>query len=301
MAHTNPGTRLWHGVLLLVIGIILIGVGLTMGGQWNGFHLWPWGNTEKWVDIQDLDDDTLTEAVHTKKLDLQEGDLPSGIQQFDIDLKTANLILKTGANPGYKITAQKNRSIEVGTDDTVFHVKEKNWGGIISSDMDIYRQKIEITLPKDTKFAACVIKFGAGSIHIDTMDVNRLQIENGAGSIKGVGIQAQDVELETGAGAIVFNDCTFKDVEFKAGAGRIAFTGELNGKSVIETGAGSVELHIGGTESDYDITYERGLGAVIIGNETFAGIGNGRAGTSDASRQLKLTTGVGAIRVVFDH
>jgi hypothetical protein len=47
------------------------------------------------------------------------------------------------------------------------------------------------------------------------------------------------------------------------------------------------------------VDFNRGIGSVRIGDETFNGVGNGSAGNRDAKREIDLSTGVGAARVDF--
>ena len=43
-AITGRWHKLGHGISLLIIGCVLIGVGLSLGGHWNAIPWWPWTN-----------------------------------------------------------------------------------------------------------------------------------------------------------------------------------------------------------------------------------------------------------------
>jgi len=298
MAGRNSGGGVFKGFVLLCIGCVLIAVGLSFGGRFNGVNWWPWhqnGFKFEW-NGGDTDDDTRIRDIETL-----EGPLPAGLDTVDIRLKAASLVIRTGSGAGYRATDFEKGAIRIRTDGTRFSVEESDWQNSLRFGTGQARPVLEITLPVGLDLADCRISVGAGSVLLEGIAADSLRIDSGAGSVKGESLAAQKTVLKTGAGSLEFTDCVFDDTGIETGAGRVVFEGELTSRMEISTGAGSVRLDIGGSENDYRVDFNRGIGSVRIGSASYNGVGNGTAGNPSAEKRIKLSTGVGSVRISFDN
>lgn len=298
MAGRNSGSGIFKGFFLLCIGCVLIAVGLSFGGRFNGVDWWPWhqnGFRFEWNDGNSGGD------TRIRDIETLEGRLPSDLDTVDIRLKAASLVIRTGTDTGYLATDFEKDAIRIRTDGKRFSVEESDWQNSLRFGTDHARPVLEITLPEGLSLADCRISVGAGSVKLSRIKAEGLRIESGAGSIKGEGIAAQKTVLKTGAGSLEFTDCVFEDTGIETGAGRVRFEGNLTSRMEVSTGAGSVELDVGGTENDYRIDFNRGIGSVRIGSASYNGVGNGTAGNSSADKRIKLSTGVGSVRISFEE
>lgn len=292
--------------MLLVIGCVLIAVGLSLGGRWtnvpwlHGFNFGDWHFDSNWgnseiSDIQDIEE--------------LSGELPSELRSLEIRLKVANLVVKyadaggAGSVAGdageYRAEGFEKDSVEITREGDRLRIEERDWQHTIDFGNENPKPTVTIVLPVGIPLDMLRVNMGAGSASFESLDVRDLSVESGAGSIRGNGVKARSVSLEAGAGSIEFNDCEFGDAKVSAGAGRFVYSGTLGDNTTVSTGAGSVEMNVTGSADDYRIEFERGIGSVRIDGESFNGIGNGSSGSRSASRKIKLSSGVGSIRIDF--
>ena len=58
-------------------------------------------------------------------------------------------------------------------------------------------------------------------------------------------------------------------------------------------------MSINGKKDDYRIDYSRGVGSVRVAGESFNGMGNGTAGNGNADRKIRVSSGVGSVKIDF--
>lgn len=281
MRDKKNGSGLGKGFSLVIIGVVLIAIGLSLGGKWNANRIFPfngknenkswsqrWNRTWSW----NWDSDSIR--------DVQEisGSINRDIRAVKIDLKAASLEISTGDSPSYLASDFEKDTISIEEVSGVLRINEKNWTQRFGSNFTA--PVIHLILPE--------------KVILDFFELNM-----GAGSVKGSSVQSISVELDTGAGSLDFTDSYFERSDINTGAGRVMFSGTLGSRTTISTGAGSVEMKIKGNEDDYRIEFERGLGSVRIGNESMTGMGNGFAGNRNADKEISVSTGVGSVKIDF--
>jgi len=300
MAGRNSGNGVFKGFVLLCIGCVLIAVGLSFGGRFTGVNWWPWhGNGNgfrfEWNNNDNGDRNLI------RDIEILEGVLPAGLDTVDIRLKAASLVIRSGSSTGYRATDFAKDAVRIRTDGTRFSVEESDWQNSLPFGKNHVRPVLELTLPEGLELADCRISVGAGSVKLSGISADALRIDSGAGSIKGDGLTARKTVLKTGAGSLEFTGCIFDDTGIETGAGRVVFEGESGSRMEVSTGAGSVELAVEGAENDYRIDFNRGIGSVRIGSASYNGVGNGTAGNPSADKRIKLSTGVGSVRITFGN
>lgn len=282
--------------MLLCIGCVLIAIGLSLGGSLSGVQSWAWPwHANSRNDVWDGSGGNRS----IRPVEVKDGTIPASVKRLDIDLKAASLVIKKGASAGYHASDFGKESLRVEISGETLRVEERDWDHVMRFGPDFARQVVEITLPETMKLDMTDITVDAGSVTVESLSSDRCSVRGGAGAIKVRNIVSRDVRFQSGAGAMSFDDCEFVDADIEAGAGRIEFRGDLTGRSKISAGAGSIEMRLAGAESEYRVDFNRGIGSVRIGDETFNGVGNGSAGNRDAKREIVLSTGVGSARVDF--
>lgn len=295
--YERRGHSISGGFWLLVIGCVLIALGLSFGGEWSGSRWWPWHSGPLSFGSE-LTNDGRGDG-EMKKLVTIEGDVGSGIRVLDIDLKGATLVIRRGTNPSWKAADFEEGSIDVETSGDTLRVRVPRWRDSFPfGNMDRGPQ-FELILPTDAELADCSIKIGAGAVTIEDLKMDAFRLEGGAGSFRANGFSTDSATIKTGAGLVELNDATVRDLRVETGAGRIVLRGDITGSCDISTGTGSVEFTLDGTEDDYRFTFARGLGSVRIGSGSWDGMGDGVAGNASADRRIKLSTGIGSVRIDF--
>jgi hypothetical protein len=294
----NPGRGLGRGLVLVCFGCVLIAIGLSLGGHFSGFRFWPWSSHSfnfEWGTAESGDKKSIQPVA------VQNAVIPAGIRNLDIKLNAASLIIRTGSSGSYQATDFDENALKVTGTGTSLRIEEGDWKQGFPFGRNHRKPVLEITLPNGTELSDCTLWVGAGTVSVEGVKSDRLSIESGAGSIQGKKLVARSAVLKTGAGSLELENCTFVDTDIETGAGRVVFSGDMTGASRVNTGAGAVEISLAGTEKQYRIDFNRGLGRVRIGTATYTGVGNGTAGEPTAERKITLSTGLGSVGINFSE
>lgn len=295
----DPFTSLWKGFMLLVVGCVLIAVGLSLGGRWTNV---PWLHGLRFGDWH-FDANRNNSAISDIR-DVEElvGEIPADIDAMEIRLKAASLVVRYSESleaGEYRAEGFEKDSLEITREGNRLRVEERDWQHTIDFGNEYPKPTVTVMLPVGITLSSFRVNMGAGSATFAAVAADEFSVESGAGSFKGDGVKARKVTLQAGAGSIEFNDCEFGDSKVSAGAGRFVFSGTLGDDTEVSTGAGSVEMRVTGSADDYRVDFERGIGSVRIDGESFNGIGHGSSGSRSAPRRIKLSSGVGSIRLDF--
>lgn len=295
MRTTNWGRGLWRGLILLCIGLVLIGVGLSLGGEWRGvreFRGFNWDDDGRFT----LEgDDMIIEDV-----EVTQGEIPASITALDLHIKAGSLEIRRGSEGGYRIEGVGLGHLDIDASGSTFRLRQDDWNGAFRFGKNSNALTVVITLPREITFDKVSISIGAGRALIEDLSAGRFELKNGAGSIRASHITADRAVVSSGAGEIEFEKTVFKDATIETGVGRFELKGDITEKAVVTAGIGEVTLTLAGSEKDWRFDFTRGIGEVRIGRDSWTGIGSGSAGSRDAQKHLTLTTGIGAIRVFFD-
>lgn len=287
----NPGRKLLSGLWLLCIGCVLIAIGLSLGGRWVAPKWWPLDGKNfrlEWNHERGREGTVAT-----------SGDIPDSVESLDISLTAASLSITRGTKAGYRLVGFGSDGIEARVDGETLRIEEHGFAHSINLDGEFPKPRVEIVIPEGKRLDECAVSLSAGALFLESLAAREIRLESGAGAIKGTGLDADQLFAKSGAGNVEFSESRFGETDIQTGAGRIAVRASLGAKTAISTGAGSVELTIPGGPDDWRFEFDRGVGVVRIGDETYTGIGNGSAGNRKAEKTIKLASGVGAVRVDF--
>ncbi len=194
----------------------------------------------------------------------------------------------------------------------------------------IYDQDKEFAFSKVTRaFHSLDLDFGAGTIEIGYGDVRDLEIygkglsslghtiTNGTLEMEGFYPQSESahgnlrivipkdkklksVKLELGASKAEIVDLKADSVEIEIGTGEAIVRG-LDAQSVrAETGVGKMEIQLAGKEEDYNYQVECGIGSIVIGKNSYGGMGNSqKIENPGAEKNVDLECGIGKIELNF--
>lgn len=215
----------------------------------------------------------------------------TNINKLDIDVRASEISIESGevfTVEGYDLTDS-------------FTVKEKNGTLIIEEEhfgfWNFKSGKIVITVPKNITLEDLHISSGAGKIKLDHISSNNFDLDQGAGLVEINNATLGKTQIDGGAGKIEIIDSVLKDLDLSAGAGAVDIKALIKGSSKIDCGVGKLSLKLLGKKDDYQIRVEKGLGSIIVDNETYSSdsiIGNG-------TNHLKVEGGVGSIEIDFEE
>lgn len=136
-------------------------------------------------------------------------------------------------------------------------------------------------------------------VYLPKQHLKEVDISNKAGAVYVDSVSAGSLTIDVGAGEGVVNDFSSQEAEFICGAGELTASGDASNKIEVDCGVGEINLTILGKEEDYDYEVDCGVGEVVIGDQSFAGIGSDHHESHHGSRELIIECGVGSVEVSF--
>ena len=134
------------------------------------------------------------------------------------------------------------------------------------------------------------------------LTAKKISISVGAGECEVLEkLAAQDkMSVEVDAGTISLQELETEELEINGGVGE--FTAELirAEKIDIEGGVGSVEVTVAGRESDYSYDIECGVGSVAVGDSDYSGLGSSKSIENPGNKEIQIECGVGNVEVSFE-
>ncbi len=157
--------------------------------------------------------------------------------------------------------------------------------------------KVILTVPQDKIFDYVDISAGAGSVTIDELSSNMLDIEVGAGELKAQRLDAaQKAEIDGGAGSVTIKGGRLNNADIDMGVGELNLTSELSGKSSIDYGIGETNIELLGSDNDYKIELDKGIGEAFLDGKKMSDDSVYGAGENF----IEIDGGIGELNIKFN-
>ena len=205
-----------------------------------------------------------------------------GITSLDIDLKAGEIEILTSYGDCVEIEAESiNEKLEVSA--------YRNGSTLVinSADKlkDIAKQSLgtlTIYLPQEFILDEAKISVGAGTLYIESINVN-------------------DFSVDVGAGAANIDFFHAKEADFDCGAGEMRIYGYIEEETDIDCGLGNIRYDTPDHEENYNYKISCGVGEIICGSNQFSGIGGEKKiENHHASKEMDIDCGLGNVEVVFE-
>ena len=156
------------------------------------------------------------------------------------------------------------------------------------------RMNVTVTVPAGCAFDSVNVEFGAGKLIVHSLIADALHMELGAGSATFDDLTVTgSAEIQEGAGELAIKSGTIANLTLRCGAGATRVSAALTGASRIDAAVGAVDLNFRGSEADYTVAFQMGLGACYYNNEKIAR--NGAFG--EGPNRVDINGGFGVMRV----
>lgn len=208
---------------------------------------------------------------------------------ISINLSAAELEIKTGddfalqTNHKYLKCEEKDDILKISETRTLFASHPRG-------------MKVILTIPQNKIFDYVDIRAGAGSVTIDELLSNMLDIELGAGELKaGELVATYKAEIDGGAGSVTIKGGHLSNADIDMGVGELNLESELSGKSSIDYGVGETNLVLIGEEDDYKIELDKGIGEAWLDGKKMSDDSVYGAGKSI----IEIDGGIGELSITF--
>lgn len=174
---------------------------------------------------------------------------------------------------------QKNvKDFEAYVEDKILRIEGNN--GSVNS-VDTSNATLTITLPRNTTFEFADLEIGASQARITDLTVDVIDIEIGAGQADLTGLVTDKLDITVGAGEANITNLDAQNFNAKVGIG------ELSASLV-------------GKETDYNCSFDCGIGSVKIGSNSYDGLGTSQTiNPQDAKRFIVVDCGIGEVDIDF--
>lgn len=209
------------------------------------------------------------------------------ITSLSVDLLTADFVIKTGdkasvsTDSGFIKYSLRKGKLDI--DEKTHSIK--NSGGTVV-----------LTLSENCHLTKCKINTGKGNISADILSSSDCRIDYGAGNVE-IGVLFVDTTLKIngGAGKITVSDGKINNSHIDVGVGNLNVRTAATGRMRVECGIGKTDISLLGGEDLYSFKIDKGIGEVVIGDES---VGDGSFGFG--GNLIDIDGGVGNINVSFE-
>jgi len=212
----------------------------------------------------------------------------STIHSLDIRINAADFSIKHGK----EFSVESNlKNLTVSEKDGVLSIVEKNKGTVTYTDA-----MLTLYIPANTIFEKISITTGAARLTADALSANSLKLQLGAGDVMIDELNvSMEADIEGGAGQITIAGGTINDLDLEMGMGELNLTAALHGDNDLTLGMGEANITLIGSQSDYTVNIEKGIGSIIVDGEDVPGFGC----SGNNANRVDIEGGVGAVNLSF--
>lgn len=213
----------------------------------------------------------------------------SHYNELEIDVLSSSVFIKEGEN--FKVETN-NKYIKVVEDGDTLEIEEKKHF-VNNSD-----NKVVVYVPADYTFSEVSFDGGAGTIEIEKLTTRDISLDLGAGKVEVDNlIVTGEADIGGGAGDIVINDGIINNLDLDMGVGKFTMKAKLTGNSDIDAGVGDVEVLLMGSELDYSVRINKGVGKTSVNGKSVSNNTTYGSGVNN----LFIAGGVGKIVLNFSE
>ena len=252
--------------VLTTIGAICLVVAMSMGLNWNTFRNMVEDGKFS-IDIEDIAGIKGINGIHIELFDddIYDGNAEGETGNQDIEQECRKLEVEFGAGVleiyyGDVEKIQIDYEHVVGFSSSIKDGTLEIEGGLGVSDNS--NASLVIIIPRDMEFEKVDLEIGASEATISDLKADKLKVAVGVG------------------------EATLRKLEVK----------ELDA----EAGVGQLNIELVGKEEDYSYDLDCGIGAIVIGDNSYGGFGTSHnVNYPDAKCHMDIECGVGEVKVTF--
>lgn len=273
-------------------GVVLLTAGVLMGARgdrfWDALSIqasevqkWYQGGSEKSEESTMKTEDQVTYSNQMGNLTSDDWNIQvfSNIRDLDVDLGARELYVESYNGGEIQVYVEKeDECVKVRQENNELKLRMEKFQG--NSGKKGYA--VKILIPENYQFDEVNISVGAGEAYIETL-------------------QAKSIEAETGAGSIVSYDrIETKESSWTVAAGSISLTELQSEETEIDCAAGNFDAVFTGSEKDYRIDGDIGVGSITVGDSSWEALGKDiSVGNKNAKKTIDADCAAGSVGIDF--
>lgn len=300
-------------LVLLCISIGCITAGAAMGSSIKearlaadagGLNLWGF-NIGKGLFFWDYMDEYESEEDAKMINGVVKETFPAdSINDLEIDLYYGNIVIEDSGSDDITVSidAPKRHSYKCAVRGKTLVLDEttKSWKHWINRGFT--KPEVIIGIPEGKKFDEVDFTVSAASVTFDhSLAGKSVNLEVDAGEMTVEMVTAEELELETGAGEFILKDFVADSLNVDCGVGNMELKGKAVKEADVSCGVGNIILKLAGKPEDYNYEISCGVGSIELNGRTYSGLGRNKEIDNDASGEISLDCGVGAIEVEIEE
>lgn len=215
--------------------------------------------------------------------------VPDTTNRLDVELASISFAIKYGDTPTVKWSS---KYVKVDIKNNTLVIKEKERWNLLSETPE--DEQIIIYLPETFQFEEVDFESGAGVVYIEDLSAKKLEFELGAGDVEIDRLFSLKTSIDGGAGEITIKNGYLGKLDLDMGVGKLNLTASMEDNSSIDLGVGEANITLIGSENNYTLDINKGIGNITINGKS---ISKGRYG--EGGNKIKLDGGIGSINIGF--
>lgn len=285
----------WKAFWIVCMSLAVLGVGLCIAGVVLGATVSgireAFGLHDRW-EGHFLEDGSVAEHAASAAQHSGEGTGAhrySGIRELDIDVTCLEVEIMKGE--GSAVTVDTRDVTDQMLEDLVvrgkgselkIEMKDRSVWDNLSKNQYKSQGRLLVQIPEGVQFDEASLHVGAGVLYADD-------------------IQAKELDIEVGAGQVSLDSFTAEEMSLECGAGEAHVRGDALREAKIECGVGSVSYTALGSQQDYNYELSCGIGELVVGYDSFSGLGKERDINNGGSKDMEIECGIGTVTVNFEE
>ena len=303
--------------IFLIVGIIFCIIGAVSGFSSRQFQeLVREGAFSIGSEDWDLENSENKEELEADENDWTKNSkvwLADEVKNLDIDFNFGTLIIQPAESNSIEVSVEYRsiwekytRSIQWKMDGDTLELEntlDKKILKLFSFESD--DAILVIKIPEGKIFNEISMEIGAAEVSFETeLAASEIDITVGAGNAVGreneaLTLKADYATLEIGAGSMNLSGIEAAELNAECGAGELNLQNVTAENADVDCGIGQISMEMTGQREDYNYEVNCGIGQVVIGNDSYSGLGQSKQIQNNGSKFMEIDCGIGEIDISF--
>jgi len=158
---------------------------------------------------------------------------------------------------------------------------------------------LNLFIPADTYFSEVYIELGAGSLNMEGLQAQCVELSVEAGKLTATSLETNTLTASVGAGMIALKEVSFIEGDLSVGAGSISVEGSIAGDVKAKCAMGNLEMYLLESEQDFNYELQCVAGTIQIEDQKFSHVNEKKSRDFGAEKTMELDCAVGNMRIMF--